>query len=240
MSSFKQKLKNILYDSSIDKNIRNEEQKFSQIMLKAFRKIKRDNNRQSLSLNYKKYNSSISLKTKLPKKSNCLKLKSKGISPKTAAFMLQTLTLMKNENSRNNIKENSISESISKYLDDNYKMKRIIKRNMDYVLGDNSHSKSKYSLYNKPKNSFDNKKHINMRKSIYNLKQVYSQKLNDLMESKDDILLIDKNKGNYKNKKINIYETFNKFRSKPKNKNDSYSRNNVNQLFYRTNFYFKS
>ena len=245
MSTFKQKLKTLLYDSSYFKNPQNDEQKLNQIILKESRKIKKDNTRHSISLaNYKKYNSSKSiLKSKLkidkyfPKNSIYFKVKPNGISSKTAANMLQTLSLIKTEKSRN-IKENSISDSISKYLDDRSKIKRIIKRNMDYFLEQNSHSKNKNSFYNRAKISFENKNN-NMSKAIYNLKQIYSKKLNDLMKSKDDIILIDKNKENCKKRSFNVYESFNKFRSKPNNQNDSYSRNNFNHLFYRTNFNFK-
>ena len=245
MSTFKQKLKTLLYDSSYFKNPQNDEQKLNQIILKASRKIKRDNTRQSISLsNYKKYNSSKSiLKTKLkidkyfPKKSIYFKVKPNGISSKTAANMLQALSLIKTEKSRN-IKEDSISDSICKYLYDTSKMKRIIKRNMEYFLEQNSHSKIKNSFYNRSKISFENRNN-NMTKAVYNLKQIYSKKLNDLMKSKDDIILIDKNEENSKKRILNVYESFNKFRSKPNNQNDSYSRNNFNHLFYRTNFNFK-
>ena len=67
MYSFKQKLKKILNDSYSFKEPINMEQKLDQIILKTFRKIKKDNNRQSiLWSNYK--NNSIKLNQEKSKK----------------------------------------------------------------------------------------------------------------------------------------------------------------------------
>ena len=235
MSSFKQKLKVLLIDSSL-KVPKNIEQKFDNIMLKTFRKIKRDNTRKTI-LNYKNNSSkNIMPKGKIKnnfylKENNSLN-KKKGISPQTAVNMIQTLSIIKNANSRNNNYDPFYS-TMYKYLDGSLKIKNKIQRNIDYIRNESSNSKNKYSICNRPKCSFIE------NKTVYNLKQIYSNsnKRKKLIENEkgEDILFNDNNK--LKNNNLFFYESFNKLQKNKKYKNSFYSRNIFNKNISRDSYF---
>ena len=222
MSSFKQKLKDLLNDSSILKNPSNIDEKLGQLMIVAYRKIKRDNNVNSIYRNNRN-NSSRNIKFQKnyfrQKSENFIKKQKKGISPKTAENMIKTLYLLKNQNSRN-IYNESTYESINKYLNDSSITKQKIERKIDYFKKENPNFNHKYTICNRPITSF------NKNKSVFNLKQIYKTKLNDLNKKNDDLFSDNDKDENILKKRNNVFNSFNKFIKKPKNKNYSYSRNN--------------
>ena len=244
MSSFKKKLKILLYDSSlkIPKNI---EQKLDNIMLKTYRKIKRDNTRKSI-LNYKN-NSSKNIKSKnkieniyfsIKKNYSFSNNNKRGISPKTAISMLETLSIINKKNSRN-VNNDSLYLTMHKYLNSSMKIKNKIQKNIDYIKNDNSNSKNKYSICNRPKCSFNNKFNESKKASIYNMKQIYNKKL---IENKkiDDHLFKDMNNNDKDLRKNNLYfyESFNRHQKNKKNQSFNYSRKICEKNFYKDSFIF--
>ncbi len=229
MSSFKQKLKVLLIDSSL-KVPTNIEQKFDNILLKTYRKIKRDNTRKSI-LNYKNYSSkNIMPKGIINLKDNNSLNKRKGISPKTAVNMIQTLSIIKNPYSRNNNYNNPFYSTMYKYLNSSLKIKNKIQRNIDYIRNESSNSKNKYSICNRPKCSFIESK------TVFNLKQIYDNKRKSIIENEkgEDILFNENNK--LKNNNLFFYESFNKLK-KNKKKNSFYSRNIFNKNASRDSYF---
>ena len=220
MSSFKQKLKTLLKDSSVFKIPLNNEQKFWQIMIKIHRKIKQDNNRQSLLSNYNTY-FSTNINKHLKEKINYTK-KQKGISPKTAANILSGLGLLKRKDSRN-LNKYPIYEKMNKYICDNYKIKQKQQNDINYLIDNNTNSYKRKC--NRPKSSFNKNKKEN--KPIFNLKQIYYRNVNDLMKNNND---------KEHSKKKNFFDSFNKFRKNSNNKYFKYSRNNSIQHFSKSNF----
>ena len=205
MSSFKQKLKSLLKDSSSFQIPKNNEQKFGQIMIKTYRKIKKENSRQLILLTNKTFSSKSinSLSSKfLPEKLGCNKNSQKGISPKINSNMLQALSFLKNNNSIN-LKKDPTLEKISKYLNDNLKIKSNLKRNIYYRR--NSNSISNYSIYNRPKTSFNSRNNSNKRKSAYNFKKAYTRNINILIKNKEDNFFSN-NESYLKNINCNIFK----------------------------------
>ncbi len=244
MSSFKKKLKILLIDSSI-KIPKNIEEKFDNIMLKTYRKIKRDNTRKSI-LNYKN-NSSKNIKSKNKIENIYFTIKKnysfnnnnnkRGISPKTAISMFETLSIINKKNSRN-VNNNSLYLTMHKYLNSSMKIKNKIQKNIDYIKNDNSNSKNKYSICNRPKCSFNNKFNGNKKSSIYNMKQIYNKKL---MENKtiDDHLFKDMNNDkDLRKNNFYFYESFNRQQKNKKNKSFNYSRKICHNNFYKDCFIF--
>ena len=107
MSSFKQKLKSLLSDSFSLKDASNIDQKFDQFLLRTYRKIKRDNTRQSIMVS--KYENNFSNNFHKTSRNffvgnSNISRKKRGISPNIAKRMVQTFSLVKNENSMNSNK----------------------------------------------------------------------------------------------------------------------------------------
>ena len=152
MSSFKQKLKALLNDSSSFQNAINNEQKFGQIMIKIYRKVKSCNNIQSkLLINYKTYsfeNINYQKDKYFPEKKDYFSKNKKGISQKTAINMIEALSLLRNYNSRNCNKD-PFYEKMNKYLNDTSKTNHKIQRDLFYFKID--YSNHNYSRYNRPK-----------------------------------------------------------------------------------------
>ena len=252
MTSFKQKLKYLLNDSSSFRLPLSNEQKFGQIILKTYRKIKRDNNRQSIILSsYKspknsRENSKINFLSKID--SYCSK-KQKGMSPKNVENMIQTLSIIKQQKSSfyNNA---TISSPKNKYLNDTSKKKQKLLRDIDCFKNDNSNSKNKYMICNRHKSSFNNKKfNNNIKNNIKNNMEKKNITMHNLMRIKnnDSIFFHGNNKDNLKDENNNIFDYFNRIYENQKNMNNNnkfkYSRNKesytCNYLFKKKFFNFK-
>ena len=209
MSSFKQKLKYLLNDSFSFKYPLNPEQKFGQIILKTYRKIKLDNSRQSILLSTYKNNSSKSIKKNLKNKllnEIINSSQNKNINPtKNIENMIQTLSLIKYQNLKN-YKKKVLPGNMSKNLNDTSKINQKIWRNIDYFKNENSLSNHTYKVCNRPKSSFNNKNIKNSNKNIYNFKQVKNKKLNKSIKNKEYELFYGNNIENLNDENINIIE----------------------------------
>ena len=206
MSSFKQKLKSLLKDSKSFQIPKNNEQKFGQIMRKTYRKIKIENSRQSILLANKTFSSkTINSLTSiyLPEKLGYDKNSQKGISPKTASNMLQALSLLKYKNS---IKLNKAPtlEKITKYINDNLKIKSTVRRNIFYLR--NGNSISNYSIYNRPRTSFNSRNNSSKKKPVYKLKKTYTRNINTLIKKTEDNFFSNNNVQYLKNVNSNIFK----------------------------------
>ena len=242
MSSFKQKLKYLLSDSFSFKHPLNTEQKFGQIILKTYRKIKLDNSRQSILLSTYKNNSSKNIKTKVKNKllhEIINSSQNKNINPtKNIENMIQTLSLIKYQNSRN-YKKKDLPGNICKNLNDTSKINQKIWRNIDYFKNENSLSNHTYKICNRPKSSFNNKNIKSSNKIIYNLKQVQIKKLNNSIKNKEYELFNGNSKDNLNDENINIIEYFNRIKEKQKINHFDYSRNNNQNLFKIKHYNYK-
>ena len=233
MSSFKQKLKTLLIDSSSFKNPINNEEKFGQTMIKIYRKVKSYNNIQSklLNTNYKIYsskNKNSQINKNFPEKSNHIsKNKKKGISPKTAINMIEALSLLKNYNSRNCNKD-PFYEKMNKYLSDNSKTNQKVQRDLYYFKINNSNSN--YSKCNRPKSYFNSRNNNNKNKNIYNLKQSYHSNAIDLINKEDNLLY------NIKKDNFNFIDSFNEYKKNRKKNLFNFSRNKSNKYLSKTNY----
>ena len=243
MSSFKQKLRYLLNDSSVYPIPTNMDQKLDRIILKTYHKIKKDNRQQSIMMNYK--NDSCKLnKSKLCKNfsdKNSYSINSlRGISPKTAVNIVQTFSILKNnnENSRNH---NNLYfyTCLSKYLKEPSKINQRIKRDIEYLSSENS-------KYNDIKNK--NRFTSTFNNNNYEKKRNLSHKINSNLQKTNlktfGILINKKNK--FEDYKVNIKEDknfntiFNDFKKERKNKIFNYSRNNFKKYFCKTDKLFNN
>ena len=209
MSSFKQKLKSLLNDTSSFKYPINNEQKFGQTMIKIYRRVKSYNKNQSklLNTNYKIYSSKNLNSQKnicFPEKADYISKNKKGISPKTAINIIEALSLLKNYNSRNCNKD-PFYEKMNKYLNDTSKTNQKIQRDLYYFKIDNSNSY--YSRCNRPKSYFNVKNNRNKNKHIYNLKQNYHKNMIDLINKEDNLFY--NNENNIKKDNYIFFDSFN-------------------------------
>ena len=246
MSLFKQKLKNLLNDSYSLNQQKNIENQFCNIILKTYRKIKKDNRRQSIILSSYKKNSSKLLKSKIyhnnrfysEKDNNSMKIK-RGISFKTAESMIQTFSLLNNDS--RSYSNNPFYIHMSKYLKDNSKSKEKLQKPIDFFKIENSISK--IHLCNRPKTFFKiikNNKNINRNSTFYNLKPTYSKKRVNLINTKNtNKFLFEENKDNSKKNNYNFSETIKKDQNNGvKFNNCSFSKNNIKKYFSKNGNYF--
>ena len=192
MSTFKQKLKSLLNDTSSLNDTSNVEKKFDQFFLRTYRKIKKDNTRQSISIfeckktfpnDYRKVKKDLFLNHSITSGNK------RCISPKIAERMAQTFSLMKNENSKNiynDYKSGIFYNTINKFMDNSSKLKMKIQKGID------SFNKDKY----KAKVNFSGISGINQSKNHFNSYII------------KDIFFIKKNKTIYKTKKEISGESF--------------------------------
>ena len=96
MTSFKQKLKSLLTDSSSFKDVSNIDQKFDQFFMLTYKKIKKDNAPRSLLVSKCSNNSHKSIRNYFKTKSHRYEI-NKGISPKTAKSMIETFSIIDKE-----------------------------------------------------------------------------------------------------------------------------------------------
>ena len=146
MSTFKQKLKSLLNDTSSLNDTSNVEKKFDQFFLRTYRKIKKDNTRQSISIfeNKKTFSNDYrKVKKDLFLNHSITSGNKRCISPKIAERMAQTFSLMKNENSKNiynDYKSGIFYNTINKFMDNSSKLKMKIQKGID------SFNKDKYKV----------------------------------------------------------------------------------------------
>jgi hypothetical protein len=222
MTSFKQKLKSLLNDSSSFKDMSNIDQKFDQFLIRTYKKIKKDNAPQSIMMsNYTKYPQKTT--RNFLGKSHCIENK-RGISPNTAKSMAQTFHLMNKENSMNyynsNYQNENFYNTLNRYLDNSSKIQRKIQKNIDYITKDNFNSRSKCSGINRPKSVFNystiNKNSHNKNKIMYNMRKMF-EKTVDKSSQKNGI---DTNSNgfrkNIRKQKIDYNGYFNQFRNRQK------------------------
>ncbi len=244
MSLFKQKLKNLLNDSYSLNQPKNIEDQFCNIILKTYRKIKKDNSRQSIILSSYKKNSSKLQKSKIAhnnrfysdKERNSLN-KKRGISFKTAENMVQTFSLLNNDS--RSCSNNPFYINMSRYLNNNSKSKEKIKKHVDFFKIENSISKN--HICNRPKTVFKiikNNKNINRNPTFYKLKPTYSKKLASFMNNKNNKLIFEESKDNTKKNNYNFSETIKKNQNIIKFNNCSFSRNYIKKYFSKSGNYF--
>ena len=228
MTSFKQKLKALLNDSSSLKDMSNIDKKFDQFLLRTYRKIKRDNTRQSfISSNYNNYSINNRKTTRNFYISNNINKSGnkRGISPKIAERMAQTFSLMKEENSKsiyNNFRDEIFFNAINKYLKNSSKIKRKIQRDIDYITKDKNNSSIKYQGMNRPKSVFNNNTininkfySSNNNKTIYNKRRMYEtineKSMKEIEDKKGESFRYSVRKG-----KIDFNDYFNQFMNRQK------------------------
>jgi len=211
MTSFKQKLKSLLTDSSLFKDMSNIDQKFDQFFMLTYKKIKKDNAPRSLLVSKCSNNSHKSIRNYFKTKSHRYEI-NKGISPKTAKSMIETFSIIDKEKLYNNYQSEKFYNSINKYLDNSSKIQRKIQKSIDYINKDNYNLKSKCSMINRPKSIFNNENsHSNKNKSnIYNLKKIYEETF-DNSSSKKEIF-----RKNPRKDKLYFNDFFNQFRNRQK------------------------
>ena len=154
MTSFKQKLKSLLTDSSLFKDMSNIDQKFDQFFMLTYKKIKKDNAPRSSLVSKYSNNSHKSIRNYFKTKSQHYEI-NKGISPKTAKSMIETFSIIDKEKLYNNYQSEKFYNSINKYLDNSSKIQRKIQKSIDYINKDNYNLKSKCSMINRPKSIFN-------------------------------------------------------------------------------------
>ena len=225
-NSFKQKLKALLNDSPPFKDMSNIDQKFDQFLLRTYRKIKKDNTRQSIIVsnfdnNYSNYNRKTTRNFLFNNKKSGNK---RGISPNIAERMVQTFSLMKEENSKNiynNYQSEKFYNAINKYMQNSSKIKRKIQRDIDYITKDKYNSTIKCSSrINRPKSVFNNNTinnfyPSNKNKTIDNRRKIFETNKERAIKQKED-----KNGGIFRNHikkgKIDFNDYFNQFRNRQK------------------------
>ena len=231
MSSFKQKLKYLLNDSCSFRQPLNNDKKFDQIIMKTYRKIKKDNNRQSIVLSTYKSPKNGETKTRI---NYCSKIDSfcsntkKRNATKNIENLIQTLALFKNKN-KSFCKNNTMISPINKILKNPSNIQQKILKDIDSFKNDNSCSKHKYMFCNRPKTFFYKKK-INtniINKTVFNLKKV---------KNNNSLLFTGKSKGKTKDENVNIFEYYNRINIEQK-KNDVKCSRNKEQ--YSLNFLVK-
>jgi hypothetical protein len=243
MSSFKQKLRYLLNDSTVYPITTNMDQKLDRIILRTYHKIKKDNRPQSIMINYKndscKLNKSKLCNKKFSEKNSYSINSLRGISPKTAVSIVQTFSILKNNNNSRNHNNLYFYTCLSKYLKEPSKINQRIKRDIQYLSSENSN-------YNDSKNK--NRFTSTFNNSNYERKRNLSHKANcnlQKMNLKTFGHLIN-NKNNFEDYKANIKEDnnfktiFNGFKKERKNKKFNYSRNNFKKYFCRTDKLFNN
>ena len=245
MSLFKQKLKNLLNDSYSLNQPKNIEDQFCNIILKTYRKIKKDNSRQSIILSSYKKNSSKLQKSKIAhnnrfysdKECNSMSIK-RGISFKTAESMVQTFSLLNNDS--RSCSNNPFYINMSRYLSNNSKSKEKLKKHIDFFKIENSTSKN--HICNRPKAVFNitkNNKNINRNPTFNKLKSTYSKKLASFMNTKkSNKLIFEESKNNTNKNNYNFSETIKKNQNRLKFDNCSFSRNYIKKYFSKSGNYF--
>lgn len=223
MTSFKQKLKSLLNDSSSFKDMSNIDQRFDQFLIRTYKKIKKDNAPQSILFsNY----------TKFPHKTTRnffgtkpQRIESKrGISPNTAKSMAQTFHLMNKENSMNYYNNNYQSENfyntLNRYLDNSSKLQRKIQKSIDYITKDNFISRSKCSGINRSKSVFNystiNKNSHNKNKIMYNMRKMLEKTVNNFSQKKGININSNSFRNNIRKQKLDFNDYFNQFRNRQK------------------------
>ena len=248
MSSFKQKLRYLLNDSSVYPISGNMDQKLDKIFLRTYRKIKKDNRPQSIMINYKNDSSKLN-KSKLPNKNFSEKSSysinnQRGISPKTAVDIVQTFSILnKNNNSRNQKNHNNLYfyTCLSKYLKEPSKINQRIKRDIEYLSSENSNyndSKNKNRFASTFINSNYERKRNLSQKVNCNLQKVNLKTFGNLISNKNKFKFEDY-KADFKEDK-NFNTIFNDFKKGRKNKKFNYSRNSFKKYFYRTDKLFNN
>ena len=246
MSLFKQKLKTLLNDSYSLNQPKNIEDQFCNIIIKTYKKIKKDNSRQSIILSSYKKNSSKLQKSKFShknrfysnKENDSMNIK-RGISFKTAESMVQTFSLINNDS--RSCSNNPFYINMSRYLSNNSKSKEKIKKHIDFFKMENSISKN--HICNRPKTVFKiikNNKNINRNPTtLYKLKPTYSKKLATFMNTKkSNKLVFEESKDNTSKNTYNFSETIKKSKNKLKFNNCSFSRNYIKKYFSKSGKYF--
>jgi hypothetical protein len=245
MSLFKQKLKNLLNDSYSLNQPKNIEDQFCNIILKTYRKIKKDNSRQSIILSSYKKNSSKLQKSKIAhnnrfysnKNNDSINIK-RGISFKTAESMIQTFSLLNNDS--RSCSNNPFYINMSRYLSNNSKSKEKLKKHIDFFKIENSTSKNQ--ICNRPKavfNNTKNNKNINRNPTFNKLKSTYSKKLASFMNTKkSNKLIFEESKNNTNKNNYNFSETIKKNQNRLKFDNCSFSRNYIKKYFSKSGNYF--
>ena len=223
MNSFKQKLKSILNDSSSLKDMSNIDQKFDQFLLRTYKKIKRDNIRQSIMVS--NYITSDRKTTRNIFKPNTIISESKrGISPKTAHRMAQTFSLMKNDNSKNNYsnyKNETFYNALNRYLNNSSKIQRKIQRDMDYITKDSYKPKIKASGANRSK-SFLNNNTINVNyyssknKTINSMRKMFENTFDKSPKEREKDINGETFRINLRKGQIDFSDYFNQFRNRQK------------------------
>ena len=219
MNSFKQKLKSILNDSSSLKDMSNIDQKFEQFLLKTYKKIKRDNIRQSIMVSY--YSTNERKTTRNIFKSNMnLSGNKRGISPKTAHRMVQTFSLMKNTNSNsyyNNNKYDTLYNALNRYLSNSSKIQKKIQRDIGYITKDNYNYKYKIkaSRINRAKSLFNNNTinlnyHSSKNKTINSMRKMFESTFDKSSKEREK----DTSRTNIRIGKIDFGECFNQFKNR--------------------------
>ena len=222
MNSFKQKLKSILNDSSSLKDMSNIEQKFEQYLLKTYKKIKRDNIRQSIMVSYYSTNERKTTRN-IFKRNTSLSGNKRGISPKTAHRMVQTFSLMKNTNSNSFYNKNNYDtfyNALNRYLSNSSKIQKKIQRDIDYITKENYKSKIKVSGINRSKSLFNNNtinlnNHTSKNKTINSMKKMFESTFDGCSKEREK----DIGRTNIRIGKIDFGECFNQFKNRQKYNN---------------------
>lgn len=223
MSSFKQKLKSILNDSSSIKNTSNiNEQQFDQFLLKTYRKIKRDNTPQSITSrinNTPNYSNKKKTRTLFFESSKNINKYTKYISSNTAERMSQTISLIKNQNYNN--KYDIFFNKINKCLNKNSKMKRKIQRDYEYIIKDNNNNNNRrFNIINRPKyvfhNNTINNEYFYKNKNIIDMRAIFENNKENLKINKRKRKNEVYNQYNFKKGKLDFGNFFNQFSNKQK------------------------
>ncbi len=211
MASFKQKLKSLLNDSFLFKDMSNIDQKFDQFFIHTYKKIKKDNAPQSLLVSKYSNNPQKSTRNYFKTKSHRCEIY-RGISPKTAKNMVKTFSLIDKENLYNNYQSVNFYNSINRYLDNSSKIQRKIQKNIDYINKDNNNSRIKFSMINRPKSIFNNKNNYSNKNitNIYNLEKIFGKTI-EPSSTKKEIFRKNPRKDN-----LDFSDFFNQFRKRQK------------------------
>ena len=213
MTSFKQKLKTLLNDSSSLKDMSNFDKKFDQFFLRTYRKIKKDNTRQSINFSEcKKFfsNNYRKVKKDLALNNSNISGNKRGISPKIAERMAQTFSLIGNENSKNNCyndyKSGIFYNTLNKFMDNSSKLKIKIQRDIHYINKDRYKSTVKFTGINPSKSKFNN----------YIINNIYSTKKNKSNYSNTKEFSGENIRFNIRKGKLDFNNYFNQFRNRQK------------------------
>ena len=213
MTSFKQKLKTLLNDSSSLKDMSNFDKKFEQFFLRTYRKIKKDNTNKSINFSEcKKFfsNNYRKIKKDLVLNNSNISGNKRGISPKIAERMAQTFSLIGNENSKNNFyndyKSGIFYNTLNKFMDNSSKLKIKIQRDIHYINKDRYKSTVKFTGINPNKNNFNS----------YIINNIYSTKKNKSNYSNKKEFSGESFRFNIKKGKLDFNNYFNQFRNRQK------------------------